>query len=69
MNPARIEQLLSLVHLQDRMLTKETQISNLKNKIEYAPVQEILDNYIENSSQLLLAAIDNAKENGCNENL
>lgn len=69
MNPARIEQLLSLVHLQDRMLTKETQIPNLKNKIEYAPVQEILDNYIENSSQLLLAAIDNAKENGCNENL
>lgn len=62
MNPARIEQLLSMVKLTDRIITKPEQLSGLQRNIDYQEVQNILDRHIEESRVWLKNALDTLEE-------
>ena len=58
MNPERIEQLLGMVHLENRILTGKQQIPSLLEEIDFKEVDQILQPFIQESSRFLTEAID-----------
>ena len=62
MNSARIEQLLSMVKLTDRIITRPEQLNKLHHNIDFKDVQHILDGHIEESRIWLKIALDTLEE-------